>query len=73
MRDPEAAAVGAAVLAGVGCGAWGTWKKAAGLLNGEERTFRPRPEHADFYKSHRELHRRVAGLAGDFHHLPQDR
>ena len=62
MRDPEAAAVGAAVLAGVGGGAWGSWKEAAALLNGEERTFRPLPEHAGFYRRHRELHGELARL-----------
>jgi xylulokinase len=70
MRDLEAAAVGAAVLAGVGGGVWGSWKEAAALLNGEERSFLPRPEYADFYKRHRELHGELARLVAPSYRGP---
>jgi glycerol kinase len=46
MRDSEAAAVGAAVLAGVGGGVWKSMTHAARLLNAEQCVFRPNPARA---------------------------
>jgi xylulokinase len=59
MRDAEAAAVGAAALAGVGSGVWQSVTQAARLLNAEQRLFRPNPVHAAFYREQKELHVRL--------------
>ena len=60
MRDREAAAVGAVVLAGVGSGVWKSMTHAARLLNGEQRVFRPNPVNADFYRKQKALHVRLS-------------
>jgi xylulokinase len=60
MRDSEAAAVGAAVLAGVGSGVWKSMTHAARLLNAEQCVFRPNPAHADFYRKQKELQVRLS-------------
>ncbi|MDR1613405.1 MAG: hypothetical protein LBT97_11595 [Planctomycetota bacterium] len=67
MRDADAACVGAAVLAGVGAGAFGSVAAGAARLARTARTFEPRPEPARRYAGRFEKYKSLHGTLAPFY------
>ena len=72
VRIPEVAdlaCVGAAVLAGVGCGVYKDTKEGYKSLAVNERVIYPDPERAKEYAALFEEYKRIAGILGDAYNL----
>ncbi|MCK4821640.1 hypothetical protein KA005_38095 [bacterium] len=59
MRDSEAAVLGAAILAGVGIGVWGSVEEAAKYIAEEDKIFEPRSHYRKFYDTQKLIYRNL--------------
>ncbi len=62
----EAGALGAAIIAGVGCGVFPSFEAGIGAMVSLERTFEPHPQRQALYEDQFEKYRRLWPLMGEY-------